>query len=55
MRVCCDDDDVHNICGVTKQNESEVDNDMLLVSEFDFTKIFESVDVKTRHLSQVHD
>ena len=43
------------ICGVIKQNESEVGNDMLMVSETYLIYICVNINVKTRHLSQVHD
>ena len=42
------------LCEVIKLNESEVSSDMLLVSEVLFPSDYINVNVKTRHLSQVH-
>ena len=46
---------VSTICDVRKQNESEVGNDMLLVSKVYFIQIYVNFNVKNRNLSQVYD
>ncbi len=55
MGICSAFDALIVKCDVIKQNESEVGINMLLVSEVIFHLNLYNINIKTRHLSQVHD